>query len=153
MESETKRCSKCKAFWTLEGFQRSGPILKSTGLQAWSSWCRLCQRTYARLKYQSRPDLQASHAERYRQKTRDVHLLKTYGISEADYNLIHVAQGGCCKICGQPQLTQWLAVDHDHKTGRVRGLLCSRCNLAVGWFEDLDHVERIMDYLSAARDN
>lgn len=53
------------------------------------------------------------------------------GITEADYNAMLAAQGGGCAICGNPPKTRRLHVDHDHKTGRVRGLLCFRCNRAL----------------------
>ena len=57
---------------------------------------------------------------------------------ELDYNLIFEEQNGCCAICGrhQSQLSQSLCVDHDHKTGEIRGLLCSDCNLGLGCFQD-----------------
>ncbi len=53
-----------------------------------------------------------------------------------------VAQGGVCAICEQPETAQrsgrakWLAVDHDHGTGAVRGLLCSNCNPMLGYAKD-----------------
>jgi len=46
------------------------------------------------------------------------------------------AQGGVCAICEQPQEGKRLASDHDAKTGRIRGLLCNRCNLGLGYFKD-----------------
>jgi hypothetical protein len=55
-------------------------------------------------------------------------ITKTYGLTSADYDTLLEAQGGKCAICrGRPQ-SKRLAVDHDHNTGAVRGLLCSRCN-------------------------
>jgi Recombination endonuclease VII len=53
---------------------------------------------------------------------------RTYGISAKEYGVIFRAQGGRCGICRNRPVTARLAVDHDHKTGEVRGLLCSRCN-------------------------
>jgi len=57
-----------------------------------------------------------------------------YGISLEDYNEMFIKQNGCCKICKvhQSELTKKLHVDHDHKTGKIRGLLCHNCNLAIG---------------------
>jgi hypothetical protein len=53
---------------------------------------------------------------------------KTYGITSDDYATLLEAQEGRCAICGARPKSKRLAVDHDHKTGAVRGLLCSRCN-------------------------
>jgi len=81
-------------------------------------------------------------------------LTKTYGISVEEYKGMLIHQGGVCKICSQPE-TQIrygnliaLAVDHDHESGKVRGLLCSDCNRALGLFRDSTEVlERAVKYL------
>lgn len=60
--------------------------------------------------------------------------LKKYGLTVADFNKMSIDQNGRCALCKNlPKNT--LVVDHDHKTGRVRGLLCEGCNLALGFFE------------------
>lgn len=62
--------------------------------------------------------------------------LALYGLTEADYAAMLEAQGGVCAICRQGCSTgKLLAVDHDHETGIVRGLLCQRCNRMVGTYE------------------
>lgn len=53
---------------------------------------------------------------------------KALGITAEEYDLRLAAQGGGCAICGATPKTRRLHVDHDHKTGAVRGLLCLRCN-------------------------
>lgn len=53
---------------------------------------------------------------------------KTYGLTAEQYQLLLDAQGGRCAICRARPKSKRLAVDHDHKTGAVRGLLCGRCN-------------------------
>jgi hypothetical protein len=53
------------------------------------------------------------------------------GITDDEYAGMLAEQGGGCAICGAPPKTRRLHVDHDHKTGRVRGLLCHRCNRAL----------------------
>lgn len=60
-------------------------------------------------------------------------LHKRYGISEADYNQMLAAQQGRCGICHR---YRQLIVDHSHATEQVRGLLCSHCNSALGFFEE-----------------
>ena len=71
-------------------------------------------------------------------KKRDAHYKNKYGISLCEYNIMLVAQGGVCFICKQTEDGRYksLAVDHNHFTGKVRGLLCSKCNRALGLFQD-----------------
>jgi hypothetical protein len=61
-----------------------------------------------------------------------------FGITLEQYNRMYDVQKGCCKICGkhQKELSRALAVDHDHFTGKVRDLLCTNCNTALGKFEE-----------------
>lgn len=66
------------------------------------------------------------------------HALRTrYGITSAQYEQMLMAQGGLCAICQQPEVRRMrgkvtrLAVDHDHQSGRVRGLLCALCNATL----------------------
>lgn len=68
----------------------------------------------------------------------DSMLRRKYGITLEQYNELLARQGGVCAICGGEDQKR-LAVDHDHKTGKVRGLLCARCNPAIGFL--LDKVE------------
>lgn len=79
-----------------------------------------------------------------------------YGITQADYTALWTAQEGVCAACGNPEdkvirgSLSWLAVDHDHKTGKVRGLLCQSCNLALGLLkEDLGRIVGLAGYLAA----
>jgi hypothetical protein len=62
----------------------------------------------------------------------------TYGIVNADYLSMFESQGGCCAICliHQSSFKRKLCVDHDHSTGKVRGLLCHSCNSALGLARD-----------------
>lgn len=66
-------------------------------------------------------------------------LADRYGITSEQYEEMVRAQGGRCAICGTDnpgrKRTKW-AVDHCHKTGRVRGLLCTKCNPGLGYFQD-----------------
>jgi hypothetical protein len=80
--------------------------------------------------------------------SRDSYLRVKWGITEEQYNGILKQQRGGCAICERPPTTVSLAVDHDHITGRIRGLLCYRCNhFLVGRHRDPDLVQRIADYL------
>lgn len=78
---------------------------------------------------------------------RDAQLQRMYGITAADYERMLEEQGGCCYLCGSPPKKQRLSVDHDHRTGKVRHLLCSRCNAALGWFESSpEFAMKVLDY-------
>lgn len=68
------------------------------------------------------------------EKERDRRYKRKYGLSLQDYLDIYSDQNGCCEICKNWQDT--LHVDHDHKTNRLRFLLCRDCNLALGLFKD-----------------
>jgi hypothetical protein len=70
------------------------------------------------------------------ERSRNATLQRKYGISEAQYAELLAAQHGVCAICGHPQRYQRLAVDHCHRTKRVRGLLCVQCNRGLGRFFD-----------------
>ena len=63
---------------------------------------------------------------------------------------MHDAQDGLCKICGNPEeLDRRLAVDHSHETGKVRGLLCFKCNVILGHIEStgIAMIAKVLDYL------
>ena len=63
--------------------------------------------------------------------------LKKYGLTLEQYEAMHNAQNGVCAICGKPnQNNRILCVDHDHKTGKVRKLLCTSCNSKLGIYEE-----------------
>jgi len=60
-----------------------------------------------------------------------------YGVSPEQYLELFEAQKGKCKICGyEPQGDEYLHIDHNKKTGEIRGLLCGRCNKALGLFDE-----------------
>ena len=74
-------------------------------------------------------------------------LKSKYGLSEAEYWNLYCHQAGCCAIC---QRRVALSVDHDHRTGEVRGLLCGSCNRAIGLLkDDPDRAGRAAQYLEA----
>lgn len=74
-----------------------------------------------------------------------------YGLKLGEYKVLFEAQNGVCAICKKPQeskKTKNLFVDHDHATGKVRGLLCNKCNVAMGLVnENIDTLKAIINYL------
>ena len=86
---------------------------------------------------------------RNRDRSHDAHLRKSYGISLEDYRKILDSQGGSCWICRGGTSKRFLAVDHCHKTGDVRGLLCARCNGVLADFRDNpEWFQRAIEYLA-----
>lgn len=81
-----------------------------------------------------------------------------YGLSIEEYHAIRAQQGDACAICRRSEpngrvsehsVEFWLAVDHDHKTGRVRGLLCGGCNRGLGQFQDdVELLQKAIAYLN-----
>ena len=74
---------------------------------------------------------------------------KTYGLAPGEYGRLYLFQGKVCAICRRATgATRKLSVDHDHKTGAVRGLLCRPCNDLLGHIrDDLATAQRIVNYL------
>lgn len=71
-------------------------------------------------------------------RMRDNHLRKKYGITQVEYETMLVRQHGGCAICQKKP--KRLAVDHCHRLGRIRGLLCRECNVAIGLFNENPHI-------------
>lgn len=111
-----KTCKRCEETLPIDSFSRN-ESMKDGRL----SFCKKCRHSKAdQLKWN----------------------IKKYGMSLIDYRLMQWAQGDVCRICGKPEtdtnngVVKRLAVDHCHETGEVRGLLCARCNRAIGLMDD-----------------
>ena len=117
-----KRCSDCRELLTLDQFSHP----KSGP----SSRCKRCKKSYD--------------------------LTRRYSIDLARYEEMLASQGGSCAICGgtpgkTPNITRGLAVDHNHATGALRGLLCTNCNVSIGKFRDSKRLlEKAITYLNRA---
>lgn len=103
--------------------KRSKTILAQA--PAGTTWCAGCQSfrdlvDFGKGMTQCRPCASA--------KAHATMIAKTYGLDAKGYKALLAAQGGRCAICRARPRSKRLAVDHDHKSGAVRGLLCSRCN-------------------------
>ena len=78
-----------------------------------------------------------------------------FNMSLDEYNSLLEAQGHKCAICGQPEMVtrngipKMMCIDHDHETGKVRGLLCNNCNRGIGLIgESPDWLQKAINYLS-----
>ena len=94
-------------------------------------YCKKCRANYSRLQNER-------NRERNKSRRREKHLCDNYALTQAQYDERLAAQNGVCAICERPEklLNRKLAVDHDHATGKIRALLCYRCNRGIGMFED-----------------
>lgn len=95
------------------------------------------------------------HKRRYatasgRRAVKSTKLKRGYGITIEEYESLLASQNGACAICLLPasSFTQMLCVDHDHRTNAIRGLLCHRCNRAIGLLQDnIEAMLRAVDYI------
>ena len=84
-----------------------------------------------------------------RDRSHNTHLKGTYGITIEDYYEMLESQGGSCAICDGGTSKRYLACDHDHKTGEVRGLLCATCNKVLASVRDSqERLLKAADYLA-----
>lgn len=84
------------------------------------------------------------------EEIRAKNLKQTFGLTIEQYNQMFIDQAGCCAGCNRPQSAfKWrFAVDHDHTTGVIRGLLCNACNLSLGKLKDsISTLKNLINYL------
>ena len=113
--------------------------------------CKGCATARSQQRYQRTKPIQVARARRwnirYPERYRDIQLRRSYGITLVQYQEMVTQQDGVCAICQRPD-KRALSVDHCHKTGEVRGLLCGACNRALGMLEDkIESVDRLALYL------
>ena len=138
-----KHCPGCKRARSFDEFSTSG---ESNGGLA--SHCRECSRRMSRENYDK-----AKAGRKYRasaDKIRDKRLRAKFGISLAEYRDKLIEQGAICPGCGAtPEMNgKDFAVDHNHSTGEIRGLLCGRCNSAIGFLRENENIAlNIIQYL------
>lgn len=88
---------------------------------------------------------------RIQSRRRNTTLKRKFGVNYNQYQAMLKEQENKCFICREPEGVSGriLSVDHDHVTGKVRGLLCTNCNTALGKFKDsLDNLKKAIEYLS-----
>lgn len=130
----TKACRDCKLEKPLADFDPDGNNKDGHG-----PYCNPCRRARRRSYYE---------APGGREKARAKHVEQTYGLSPEEYCEMIERQNNRCAACGNKETKKVkgtlcaLQVDHDHKTGRVRGLLCSQCNVALGHLRDSERRAR-----------
>jgi len=150
-----KKCSKCSKSKPLEEY-----TTQKLGKYGKTACCKVCSNIRNKgLKNNRKLGLPTAISQRKR-----IHgvvsdplylvsqkLKSNYGITLEDYNIIFNSQEGRCKICTRHQMEfkKRLHVDHCHKTGKVRGLLCTKCNFGLGYLnDDVTLLTNAIEYLN-----
>ena len=127
-----KRCTQCARDLPLERFAKSGKYLRSNCKDCGNATTRAYgaankARRNERLREWRKANPDAARAKDFRAR-----LKRKYGMTPADLEAMRHAHDGRCAICG---VAGDLNIDHCHRTGRVRGLLCASCNTFLGRVE------------------
>ena len=136
-----KECEQCGATKTLDQFKLVSPKRVPR---------RFCIECYTQNRRKSK-----SGEKPYDERA--CHLDRTYSITPEDYDRMLQEQGNKCAIClgddpKSPRRVNHWYIDHCHKTGKVRGLLCNACNRAIGNFnDDVSNLHRAIEYLAKVR--
>ena len=127
---ETKQCSKCREIKNLSEFYKDST--KFDGIYPSCKVCVLARQSWKNVTTQ---------------QSRKWSLNKRYGITIEEYDALLESQNFGCAICKMPCPTgKRLAVDHDHHTGEIRGLLCYRCNKVLVGIHTTDTVKQLTKY-------
>lgn len=133
----TKRCPKCREVKPLALFHKNQSLPLGVTV-----WCAACRRS-------AEKDRTARDPEHYLRER----LKSVYGLSLERYNEMKVEQNGCCRICLTPISGKNCHVDHCHQTGKVRALLCGRCNPGIAMFDESPAILlRAVEYLREFND-
>ena len=150
----TKICPGCKIEKDLKGFYATRGKKKNH-----PGRCIECSKEANKRWYKANKARNKRRSYRWITKNadevRNKRLQNKYGITLREYNRMLKRQKGVCALCGQPEKAKTrdgkikaLAVDHCHDTGKVRGLLCYKCNRSIGGIGDkLESAEKLVRYL------
>lgn len=122
-------CKKCNEAKGTEFFH-----VDKTRSNGYHPYCKLC-----RVEYTTKYANGSRKTPEGKARAIAAHRKREYGVTEEQYNKLLNEQGGCCAICGQQEKSikkVSLAVDHNHRSGKIRGLLCDTCNRGLGFFKD-----------------
>lgn len=155
----TKYCTKCKEYLDFSHFSK-----KRTGVNGLNSVCRLCNKKRIDIYYKEENN-KIKEKDRVRNNrvtengltsARERKIKVQYNISGEEYAQMIKDQSNLCAICNKPETAgsryggiRALAIDHHHESGRVRGLLCNKCNSAIGLlYEDTELFRKAIEYLT-----
>jgi len=128
----SKRCCTCKKYKSLNDFYKN-----KSRKDGYAAACKNCHRGYW-IKYYSHENKEnrIKRNERHRLWFKEKGRYKKYGITKKLFNQILNSQNGECKICSTNLKPYTTAIDHSHITGKVRGLLCRKCNSSLWLLEN-----------------
>ncbi len=142
-------CKVCKVKKPRDDFYAD--LSKKNGLRP---ECKKCTRQRVAEYRQRNPEKVKQGYHRYNtsehgRKIRRVLKLRTqYKLTPKQHGQIYLDQNGCCALCDEPVAYEKINTDHDHDTGKVRGLLCHRCNMGLGfWGDSVKGFQRAIRYL------
>ena len=153
METDTQTCVRCQNRLprTAVFFDRQRSLQRTGGVERLAKYCKGCRAAKVR-------GYAANTRDRRREYYRTaMHHLKKYGLTKKAYDTRLTAQGSVCAICRGVNVYMHgrqipLAVDHDHGTGKIRCLLCNKCNTVLGQFRDSEELFiSAVEYLRRAR--
>jgi len=125
-----KKCRKCGEVKDMDHFFKN-----AQGRDGYNDVCKEC----IRVQRKEKREIQKAYLSALSADARkDADFRRRYGITLAAYDNLLTAQGGRCAICGRSpdEFKRAFAIDHDHETGIVRGILCPDCNRGLGGFQD-----------------
>lgn len=154
-----KICGVCKVPKELSEFHRC-----DGNLDGHQHRCKVCKTKYSRIRYlqdlenqqrigreahqkrfRENPDKVRETNRNWRKKNPGHHIKMTYGLSIEQWDEMMLNQGGMCAICDSEGK---LCVDHDHATGKIRQLLCKKCNTSLGLIQDsVTIAQSVVEYL------
>lgn len=135
------KCTKCGVLHT------DGASTRRSGrLNSFNSWCRVCAGIYNRGRRANDPEKYRAYGREQRTKRPLYRRCRTYGITPADWEKMRAEQENKCAIC-QQEFVKTPNVDHCHSTGKVRGLLCSVCNVHLPLIENPKTLAAAIEYL------
>ena len=141
-----RMCILCKTVKPFEDFYDGYKAKKqryATNKKYLHSRCKECDHARVRLYHKNNRD-------KVTKQQLIAHRRRQYGLTEEEYKTMILSQNNLCAICSNPSKHKALNIDHNHKTGKVRGLLCHNCNLAIGLFkEDIDYLTNAIKYLTS----
>lgn len=148
-EPRTKRCSRCGRTLPLTAFYKNRS--RRDGV---CTYCIECKGQYSRELYAKDPykfDRQRTAyraSEHGKTRKRRSLFMRKYNLTLEQHKQLYLDQNGCCALCGDSTSYDKIDTDHSHQTGKVRGLLCHRCNTGIGFLGDtFEGVMRAAEYL------
>lgn len=140
-------CTRCNTWKYLDEYPKN----KGSALGIYS-YCSECSNEKGRENHKKYRAKGAPDWERKRRKYRNDYYRKTYGITADEFDIKLAEQDGCCEICNTElsidEDPKKAHLDHNHRTGQIRGVLCVRCNKGIGFFlENEDYLGDAVKYL------